>query len=317
MAAATAATPPVSPAVTPPPLNDYLYKPYKKYNAMTKRKKHLFLQAGIMPTAAPSVKTVFEVLKTLGDEAPLDAVVLPPDESGNLNKFIAENIAPSGLGFCAPSRRGGFEATGVAGTYAQRNPTKPLNVLLTARRQVANLNSTQAFMTITPPRYSGETHMEIDLLCAKTAPEIDNVGAYLVAFVFLLCRRAGISKIQLSAVKDRVTYYRRLGFNVVRTEGSPLVRMEMDVPVIEPTNLVFEENMNTGFVETYPAVFAGPPAPAIATAATAAFEEEPATNNVFGGKTRVSNKNVMAAKTNNMSAFMRRTRRLRRTRRRP
>ena len=310
----------------PPEVNETLYKPYKKYSingATIKRKKRLFIQAGIVPGATDAVRTVFETLKAMGDVAPLkNTVVLPPDDTGDLNRFISQNTTPSGLRFCAPSTRSGITASGVGGPYAERNPLKPDNILLTARRRVDNLKSTQAFITLTPPRYEGETAMKIDLLCAKHTPEIDNVGAYLIAFAFLLSQRIGISKITLGAVPDRVGYYKRLGFRVVPSHSS-LIYMEMGVPPMEADNLVFEENENVGFVEAYPSVVAavsaapaeggGSAAAASASASDTLFEEEPENkpHNVFGGRTVVSNKNLKAAKTNNMSAFTRRTRRSR------
>ena len=316
--ATAAANRPLTPIATE---NETRYKPYKKYtrtNGVTlKRKKRLFLQAGIHAATSETARTVFETLKALGETAPLkNVVVLPPDESGNLNRFIADNTTPRGLRFCEGSSRSGFTAQGVGGVFAERNPTKPDNILLTARRRADNLNSTQAFMTITPPRYEGESTMKIDLLCAKHSPEIDNVGAYLVAFTFLLCRTLGIEKITLGAVHDRVGYYKRLGFHVVPSHSS-LVYMEMDVPPIEASNLVFEENENVGFHENYPSLTEATVVAAGGGGASTAgvFEEQPANisheNNVFGGTTTISNKNSMAAQTNNMSAFTRRTRRSR------
>jgi len=314
MAAASSTTPTVSPSESPtPPVNEFLYKPYRKSpNKTTKRKKHLFFQVGVMPTAPPGVKAVFEVMKAVGEEAPLkNTVILPPDETGSLNQFISDNTTSDGLGFCKPRAA---TNTGVEGVYAKTASTKPLNILITARRQRDNLKSTQAFALVTPKTLLGTSYLYLDLLCGKSSPEIENAGAYILSFLFLVCMRSGITKIRLSSIPDRISYYQRLGFQIKHVDR--LTEMEMNVPSIEPKNLLINENENAGFVENYSGAATSPREGGGGASVPAYLEKEPeesgiGIDNVFGGTGPISS-NRIAAEKENMSAFMRRRRSTRR-----
>jgi hypothetical protein len=282
-----------TPVASPTPNNNVRYKPYKKYTSNTgvtqKRKKRLFIQAGTVPEFTPQGETrrAFEIVNEL--QAALTPVFLPTDETGALNNFLEENLQ-TGLKFCGASARSGG---GVGTAFSKRSVKNPLDIVLTVRRVADNLRSTQAFMTFRViEEANGEKSLYINLLCAKNAPEIDNTGAYLVSLLFYVASRMGIPRITLKAVKDRVGYYKHLGFQV--TPGydmgaHPVVHMFMEVP--EPAynvpNYVFEENANNGFVENYSAPVAAAaggageePTP---VATTAAYENEPEGNNVWGG----------------------------------
>jgi len=305
-------TPTVTPTVTPTPNNNVRYKPYKKYTSNTgvtqKRKKRLFIQAGTVPEFTPQGEThrAFEIVNEL--QVALAPVFLPTDETGALNNFLEENLQ-GGLKFCASSARSGG---GVGTAFSKRSVKNPLDIVLTVRRVADNLRSTQAFMTFrVVGEGSGEKSLYINLLCAKNAPEIDNTGAYLVSLLFYVASRMGIPRITLKAVKDRVGYYKHLGFQVTPgydMEAHPVVHMFMEVP--EPAynvpNYVFEENANNGFVENYSvppiaveaAGGAGEEPTTVAT--TTAYENEPEGNNVWGGNKKprtgeAKKENILAA----------------------